>query len=198
MKNVVLCTTMWDLDQGKGPAREEELCRTFWKEMVSSGASIARHNGQPQSAHAVLDRFLPLESIDLQIQVELKSGKKLIETAAGSEISDKLAEAQKKHEEELTAIREEIKRVERAKDMRTAQMIREDEAKVAARLERMETDRRRLEEDRHGRLEGMQAEVDRAQNSASASGNFRAFWQVVAGVSLAIAFASVGVPYPGY
>ena len=83
MRNVTLCTTMWErLSLEEAEAREGELEGDFWDMMLESGAAMARHDNTPQSARHVIQRFLNLKEIDLDMQLELSKGASLADTAA--------------------------------------------------------------------------------------------------------------------
>lgn len=59
LQNVLLCTTMWDrIDASIGTAREQQLQSDFWNNMIVNGASTVRHDGNQQTAQAIMDRLL--------------------------------------------------------------------------------------------------------------------------------------------
>lgn len=114
MSNVVLCTTMWEeVDPAVGESREQELCATFWKEMIAAGARVMRHDGTEESALEVVRELLPLPPIVLQLQDELVNHRlSLPDTAAGQEIGRELAGAMEAHKLEMTRLHEELSKAQ--------------------------------------------------------------------------------------
>ncbi|KAG8952390.1 hypothetical protein FRC03_012165 [Tulasnella sp. 419] len=56
MKNVIICTTMWDIVESDiAEARETELLGRFWSTMTTQGARSARHRGTRESALNIID-----------------------------------------------------------------------------------------------------------------------------------------------
>ena len=48
---LTLVTTMWDIiEPGLGDARESELRKDFWSDLIASGAKVARFRGDRESA----------------------------------------------------------------------------------------------------------------------------------------------------
>ncbi|KAG6374159.1 P-loop containing nucleoside triphosphate hydrolase protein [Boletus reticuloceps] len=76
MKNVVLVTTMWDVeDESVGSEREGQLFSVFWKDMIRLGSRTCRFQGTLESAWEIID-CLDLERpgqrrTPLQIQQEM-------------------------------------------------------------------------------------------------------------------------------
>ncbi|EJD50970.1 hypothetical protein AURDEDRAFT_112048 [Auricularia subglabra TFB-10046 SS5] len=114
MSNVVLCTTMWEeVDPVVGESREKELCESFWKEMITAGAKVMRHDGTEESALEVVRELLPLPPIVLQLQDELVNQHlALPDTAAGQEIGQDLAGAMEAHKLEMTRLHDELSKAQ--------------------------------------------------------------------------------------
>ena len=92
MKNIVLVTTMWDLeDLSVGLKREEELRSTYWKDMIQLGSHTSRFWGTHASAWEIIDHLNlndPRQTRQpLQIQREMVDQRKqLQETVAGKSL----------------------------------------------------------------------------------------------------------------
>lgn len=124
LRNVVLCTTMWDaVERALGEEREKELCAAFWQPMIAAGATVVRHDGSEASARAIVRRLVNRTPVVLQLQDELVNGKmQLSETEAGKEVGAELARFMEAHEREIGHLRREL---ERAQD-RDRQAVRRD------------------------------------------------------------------------
>ena len=107
---VVLGTTNWgDVDKKVGEIREQQLAKTFWKSMISSGSKLLRFDKTERSARAFVEAILNqlefggkeeiLNDNFLRIQNELvELEQRIPETAAGKELRytlEQLLELQK-------------------------------------------------------------------------------------------------------
>ena len=71
LKNVVLVTTKWgEVAPATGEKREEDLRNIYWKDMMQSGATIARFEPTPTSTSTVLDILLRKPPISVQTLVD--------------------------------------------------------------------------------------------------------------------------------
>ena len=76
MKGVVLATTMWDgTPHRQAVARENELRRIYWKDMLDAGSTIKRFRNTPESAWAIV-ASIEHNRFHLDIQVEMGDGQK--------------------------------------------------------------------------------------------------------------------------
>ncbi|KAG8911213.1 hypothetical protein FRC02_006732, partial [Tulasnella sp. 418] len=144
MKNVILCSTMWDIiDPNTAKEREEDLLANFWNKMTAQGARSARHYGTPDSALNIIDKLLELPPISLDIQVSMAQGKTLLETEAGKWVNKELLELQKKHEKEMEDLEKELQEAFKTKNA-------EAQAELWAELERLRAEmlRRQREQER--------------------------------------------------
>ena len=117
LRNIVLATTMWDrVQDSKGEARQAELERKYWKEMLDHGSQTRRFNtrldgdGGFNSAWKIIDA-IPNKAIDiLLLQDELLNLKRqLSETQAGMALYDQLQKLLAEHKDTLRKLREEAK-----------------------------------------------------------------------------------------
>jgi hypothetical protein len=116
--NVVLATSHWSrVSSEEGIRRETELKNTFWKDLISRGAIMTRYSGDQRSGNALIDLLIDKRRIVLDIQRELvDEGKKLIETTAGHVLNEEIIKLQKKNEEELKKLKEEMDAAMRNRD----------------------------------------------------------------------------------
>ena len=110
--NVMLVSTIWDsVVEAEGVKRERELLadRTFWGQLKEDGASIWRYNNTQADAIAMVEELVKRKPVVLQIQRELVVQKKaLIDTSAGQSVNDIFNELEKKHAEEIEALKQEM------------------------------------------------------------------------------------------
>jgi hypothetical protein len=114
LKNVVIVTTRWDLiDEAEGGRREEELMSdpNFFQPLIDAGAQTLRHDNTLRSAQSIMAHLLDNDPIALQIQVEISEGKRLEDTAAGSEIRAEVNALKAKHLEEMRNVRAELEKL---------------------------------------------------------------------------------------
>ncbi|KAK7739030.1 hypothetical protein SLS53_005928 [Cytospora paraplurivora] len=105
LKNVLLVTSRWqDIDQQTGVERERQLREKFWSFMLRSGSNMSRFHGDRDSAVGLVSQLLAKESIVLEIQREISSGRTLDQTAAGSYVSDDIEKLKAQHEEEIQSL----------------------------------------------------------------------------------------------
>lgn len=111
LKNVVLATTMWEnVSVDVGLERELELQRDFWRDMINDGSTVARlltKNGD--EARNLVRSLLKNKPLSTRLQEELRSGKTLVQTEAGTEIWEELAKQEsklrKEHEAEIAELK---------------------------------------------------------------------------------------------
>lgn len=64
LRNVVIVTNMWgQVSPEVGEAREHELAtdEVLFKPVLNKGATMMRHGGTAESAHAILERFVHMQ-----------------------------------------------------------------------------------------------------------------------------------------
>ena len=167
--NVILCTTMWDkVGEEEGREREEELksTRTFWGSLISHGAQVVRHQGDlTASARKIAESLIPKGTIVLQLQQELGQNGNLSDTSAGRFLTSEIEDMKKKHQEEMEALREEMKASSDKAEIELLKEYHEKEIegvrKATEELEKLRAeDARRFNE----RLGFMQRMLDNADN----------------------------------
>jgi hypothetical protein len=165
LKNVVIGTTMWSkVTEEEGQRNEEQLKTSpkFFQKALNNGATMLRHDGTLEGAHALLRKLFGNKPKALQIQREIVDEKKNIEnTAAGIEldkIHQEIIDRMKKEMEELTeslkeanqAEKEELEK-ERADLQRAMEVVKRDNERIAADFA-AEREKMRKELEDHQRL----------------------------------------------
>lgn len=111
LKNVVLVTTMWEkVDKSQGLKRELELRVVFWKEMIDDGCTVARIMTETgDEARELVTSLLKNKPLSTKLQEELRSGKTLVQTEAGTEIRAEIVKLveklRKDHEADIADLR---------------------------------------------------------------------------------------------
>ncbi|KAG8954092.1 hypothetical protein FRC03_011572 [Tulasnella sp. 419] len=145
MKNVVLCTTMWNMvDATKGESRERELLSKFWNAMTEEGATSARHDGTRISSLEIMDRLLDLPPITLDIQAALAEGVPLLETAAGKEINKELLAMQAKYVREIQVLKQEMEKALEEQNFKAHKMLMEERQRSEAKLAEKQKEQEKL------------------------------------------------------
>ena len=150
--NVILCTTMWDkVEEEEGRRREQELesKETFWGSLVSRGAQVMQHRGPDLAASArkIAESLIQKDTIVLQLQEELDKNGTLSDTSAGRLLTSAIEDIKKKHQEEMAALKAEMKANDKKKE---AELLRKHHEQEVERLRKatQELERRREEEAR--------------------------------------------------
>ena len=119
IENVILLTTMWSnlISPKDGEKRVQSLTSKgkFWVSMINLGAMHERYDGTNDDAYRIVRMVLNKAPIVLRLQKELASGKKIADTAAGKEVTDRLEKLQAKQAEEIAALREQIAEISQRK-----------------------------------------------------------------------------------
>ncbi|KAI1117144.1 P-loop containing nucleoside triphosphate hydrolase protein [Nemania sp. NC0429] len=114
MANVVLVTTRWDLARDE---KEDVLNRRvaeleseegFWGGMMKYGARHEKLKDVEQDGKRILESLVGKETVEVQLQSELREGRKLVETAAGQEVNEELDKLKQEHEKEMASILKEL------------------------------------------------------------------------------------------
>ena len=136
MTQVFLVTTMWDeVEEEVGLERLKELQATYWKGMVSHGATPFRYESTQESAKQLLGDAAKkgLEHRHLMLQKEvsdLKMG--LRETAAGKQLCSRLEGLADRRLVTLKKLREEQSK---SSDAKSAEKLQKEYAELRAQLD---------------------------------------------------------------
>lgn len=156
LKNVVLCTTMWDLvARSHAEQREAELKGDFWKDMVACGSSVVRHDNTPASGLAVVRPMLGRQGVAVQLQRELASGVQLQDTASGGQLNRELRQLQELHRLEMAALKEEMELASGAK-LRQIENELKEESNL---LKKAQEEQTRLLSERSAEIEKLRQEL---------------------------------------
>lgn len=150
LKNVLVVTNMWgQVSEQVGAAREHELATDgiLFKPVLDKGASMRRHNNTRESALDILRFFADKGPATLQIQHEMvDQGKGVMQTAAGAELAQEIAEENRKHQEELERQRREAAAQAAAREAETKRQIEELKRQQEARAEQQRLEQQRIRE----------------------------------------------------
>jgi hypothetical protein len=118
LKNVVLATTMWErVTEGEGLSREADLKQSFWKDMIDGGSTAARIMTETGGdAHGLVKSLLKNKPTSTRLQEELHSGKSLVQTEAGAEIREEIAQLERKLRAEYKSEMTELKAAQRDRE----------------------------------------------------------------------------------
>lgn len=105
LKNIVLVTSRWnDVDPQIGAGRERELREKFWSFMLRSGSKMSRFHGDRDSAVGLVSQLLSQDSIVLEIQREISSGRTLDQTSAGVYVTNDIEKLKAQHRQEIESL----------------------------------------------------------------------------------------------
>ena len=162
LKNVVVVTSRWDdlqeKDRDAMGKREKELMETpgkFFEPLIAAGGRFLRHDNTARSARRIMEAFLKNEPLPLQIQVEMRNGKTLEETAAGSELAAEMEKLMDKHSSEMKNLKEEMAEAIEAKDV----ALKELEAERT----KMQQEMKKWEEQKKALADGLTAAREEAK-----------------------------------
>lgn len=164
MGNVILLTTMW----GNLPPSEDGETRVtdltgkgkFWGGMIAAGAKHERYHRTKADAYRIVRLMLKNRPVTLQIQEELARGTKLVDTAAGKEVSERLEEMQAKHAREIEDLKEQLQLVSRRKNDELLEEIKALYDKLQSEQNQAAEARNRLYETQIESLRGQLAELE--------------------------------------
>jgi hypothetical protein len=154
LKNVAVVTTRWDDVQEKDreatERREEELMKTkgmFFEPIIAAGGRFLRHDNTIESARRVMDQLVDNEPIALQIQIEMRDGKKVEDTAAGIELRAEMNRLIERHTNEMKDLIEEMEEAIAEKDEELRKELEAEQARMRKDLEKWEAEKKQLEGD---------------------------------------------------
>lgn len=110
MNNVVLVTTRWDLAKDE---KEEVLQRRvgelesedgFWGGMMQLGARHEKLKDVERDGKIILESLVGKETVEVQLQSELREGRRLADTAAGQIVNEEVKKLQRAHEKEMASL----------------------------------------------------------------------------------------------
>ncbi|KAF8345738.1 P-loop containing nucleoside triphosphate hydrolase protein [Amanita rubescens] len=151
LKNVIVVTTRWDDVQEKDreatERREEELMKTkgmFFEPIIAAGGRFLRHDNTIESARRTMDQLVDKEPIPLQIQIEMRDGKKVEETTAGIELRAEMNKLIEKHANEMKNLIEEMEEAIAEKDEELRKELEAEQTRLQKDIEKWEAEKKRL------------------------------------------------------
>ena len=139
LKNVVIVTNMWGkVEQSVGEAREQELTEIYFKPALDKNAQLARHHNTTRSSHDIIRRIMKNDPAPLRIQQELvDEGKNIKDTAAGEAVNEELNMLIRRHQAEMSSLREEMRQALKEKDEETRRELEEETRRIKEQMDRM-------------------------------------------------------------
>ena len=154
LKNVVVVTTRWDdvpeKDRETMEERENEMMKTpgkFFQPLIAEGGQFLRHDNTKGSARRILERLLKNHPIALQIQIDMRDGKRLEDTAAGSELAGELKKLMEKHSKEMKSLKEEMALAIAEKDEALKKELEAERSKMQKQMAKWEQQKKVLADD---------------------------------------------------
>lgn len=149
MSHCCLVTTKWSKQSDTlSQSREAELQtnETFWKPLLDKGAHIMQFKDSTRSALNIIRPFTKCPSFFMKLTEEYNiEGKKLNKTDAGKVVFDDLEQAQKEHQEEIEALKEERRLALDAKDKKMVEMIETEKARLQKEMDEMKAGQQLLQ-----------------------------------------------------
>lgn len=167
---VVLATTMWNKSNRlKDEQREKELLERpdFWADMVNQGSQVFRHDNGKKSAAAIMEYIIGKQHrVTLDIQKEMASGKTLDETGAGLEVQTDMTALTKKHEQEMSTLRQELQEAKDMHDSSAVEEINQLRAELADKIRSDEEARKSMQVDMETLRAERETELKRQRDEA--------------------------------
>jgi len=142
LKNVIIVTNMWGkVEEDVGKSREQELAGIYFKPALDKNAQLARHHNTAQSSHDIVRHIMKNNPTPLRIQQELvDEGKSIKDTAAGQAINEELTAMAKHHEDEMKALRREMRQALEEKDEETRKELEEETRRIKGQMDKMKVE----------------------------------------------------------
>lgn len=170
MKNVLLVTTRWGLEDMSGrferaQQHEHQYRSEFWAPLISRGARMERFQDCRESALDILLKLVDRPAEVLQIQQELVvDGRDLIDTTAGNTVNEELVRMQQKYQEEVAQIQKEMLAALAEKDFEVQEALQESKRTFERKLEKLREEQDMLQYERRNEARRMRNDMDALQN----------------------------------
>jgi 50S ribosome-binding GTPase len=140
--HIALVSTKWESLKGK-EARVAAECREtdlrekpeFWADLVDRGSMTFQHDGSVQSARNIVNNLLKRsQQASLQLQLEMRQGKTLAETEAGSFVEGEVLKMKENYEKEVERLKHEFKQMKVEGDLGEEESVLEQAKAVQAKI----------------------------------------------------------------
>ncbi|KAI1171836.1 P-loop containing nucleoside triphosphate hydrolase protein [Nemania sp. FL0916] len=141
MRNVVLVTTRWpETDDGEDKIRENRVKELesedgFWGSMMKAGARHEKLRNTKEDGIRVIRSLLMKDTVELQLQSELRQGKSLIDTTAGQTVNEEMENLKAAHAKELALVKKDLEQAKKEGDHQDAAMLEKERQKLEQQLE---------------------------------------------------------------
>lgn len=184
--NVVLATTMWDAlppeEYDKAEARESELKGTesFWKDMISHGSKVVRHDSAKTSALAIVQAILSknrLVALDIQKEI-VDAGIPLEQTTASQALREDIEKARVEFEQRMSKLQSDFSASLERQDREHQARLSETRARLQERTRQNRETAQKITESRMQRRQKYRDEADsKIQRMVSDRQAREAAWQ---------------------
>lgn len=150
LSNVVFATTYWDtVPLYKGETREEELMNTrnLFQQLIVHGAKMMRLDHATESPQAILEYLLPKSTVEPQIVGELREGKAIKDTSAGSILVEQITKLMQSFQAEIALLKEELVYLFVKKDEELRRMLELRRQILQREFDAVLSDHRKLEDE---------------------------------------------------
>lgn len=170
MKNVMLVTTRWGLEERSGnharaEQHEQQYRSEFWTPLLSRGARMERFQDDRDSALRILLQLVDRPPEVLQIQTELvDNGRDLIDTTAGNTVNEEIVSMQKKYQAEVAQIQKEMIAALAEKDLEVQEALEESKRSFERKIEKLRDEQDMLQYERRNENRRMRNDMNALQN----------------------------------
>lgn len=146
--HIALVSTMWESLKGTearvaAEARLTDLIEKpeFWADLVGRGSVAFQHDGSANSAMNIVKNLLKRsQQASLQLQLEMRQGKTLAKTEAGSFVEGEVLKMRESYEKEVERLRAEFLQVKVEGDVREEESVLEQTEAVQAKISSLKHD----------------------------------------------------------
>ncbi|KAG9125053.1 hypothetical protein FRC07_009143 [Ceratobasidium sp. 392] len=130
LSNVLIVTNMWSNPPSNTQIKREKQLRDdtrYFQPAVKAGAQLVRRlRKDTDSAHDIIRMLLDKNEVVMQVQHELVDNKQgFFTTGAAQVLGKELVEMEKRHQEEIAKVKEELRQAKEENDIETQQDLRE-------------------------------------------------------------------------
>jgi hypothetical protein len=160
--HIALVSTKWESLKGEearlaAKRRETDLLEKpeFWGDLFRRGSMPFRHDARIESAMNIVQSLVEIsEQASLKLQVEMRHGKHLIETDAGSFVEGEILKMKENYEKEFERLKSEARQLRVEGDLQEEESVLEQTKAVQAKISGLKYDVESLRIDSRG-LEGL-------------------------------------------
>ncbi|KAG8788692.1 hypothetical protein FRC12_014309 [Ceratobasidium sp. 428] len=137
LSNVLIVTNKWSNPPSEAHVKRQEQLRKdtrYFQPAIKAGAQLVRRlHKDTASAHDIIRMLLNMNPVVMKVQQELVDNRQgFFTTGAAQVLGEELVNAEKRHEDEIAQVKEELRKAKEEKDAETQQDLREflEQAKI--------------------------------------------------------------------